>query len=68
MVSITILATLIARPKMKDKTQRIIAQQIEPTRAAPVCIHYDLHVAMVDECRLIFMKAGTAKMICPATC
>ena len=44
----TIIATLVARPEARDELQRILAAQVEPTRAEPGCLNYDFHVDAED--------------------
>ncbi|MDE2385378.1 MAG: antibiotic biosynthesis monooxygenase [Alphaproteobacteria bacterium] len=39
----TIIGTVVAKPDKRDELAKVLAAQVEPTRAEPGCINYDFH-------------------------
>jgi quinol monooxygenase YgiN len=58
---VTVLARISAKAGMADTVKQEILALIEPTRAEPGCINYDLHQSSSDPC--LFMLYENWKSI-----
>ena len=54
--SVTIIATVTARPETCEELATLLAAQVGPTRAEPGCITYDLHVDPADSSTFVFYE------------
>jgi quinol monooxygenase YgiN len=62
MTRCTTVALLTSKPETRDELRRILLAQVEPTRAEPGCISYDLHVDETDGCVFMFYENWRSKL------
>jgi len=55
-MTITIIGTVVGRPETRDELERLLAAQVEPTRAEPGCVNYHFHVDAEDDCTFVFYE------------
>jgi quinol monooxygenase YgiN len=55
----TIIATLTARPEMREELASVLQALVAPTRAEAGCINYDFHVDAADPCVFVFYENWT---------
>ncbi len=58
-MTLTVVATITARPEFRDELASLLLAQIPPTRAEPGCINYDLYVDLNDPCVFVFYENWT---------
>lgn len=56
MAPVTIIGTVVARPEAREELQKLLAAQVEPTRAEPGCLNYDFHADAADPCTFVFYE------------
>jgi quinol monooxygenase YgiN len=56
MAHITIIGTVTATPETREELQRLLYDQVAPTRREPGCLNYDLHVDARDPCVFVFYE------------
>ncbi len=56
MAHVTIIGTVVAKPETREELERLLAAQIEPTRAEPGCLNYDFHADAEDPCTFVFYE------------
>ena len=61
MDSVTIIATVIARPETREELQAILLSQVGPTRGEDGCVTYELHVDPADPCVFVFYETWRAQ-------
>lgn len=54
------VAYLTANPGREEDLARILGEMIEPTRAEPGCVNYDLHRHVDDPARFVFYEGWTS--------
>lgn len=52
----TIIGTVVARPEKREELERILAAQVDPTRAEPGCVDYHFHSDANDPCVFVFYE------------
>ncbi|OON41167.1 drug:proton antiporter [Izhakiella australiensis] len=52
-----IVAKFIARPGKADELQAVLSHCIEPSRAEPGCLHYDLYRSLEDQNTFLFHES-----------
>lgn len=57
----TIIGTVVAKPETREELHRILASQVDPTRAEDGCINYDFHVDPADPCVFLFYENWRSK-------
>jgi quinol monooxygenase YgiN len=57
----TIIGTVVAKPEKRNELLRILAAQVDPTRAEPGCINYDFHCDESDPNTFIFYENFVSK-------
>lgn len=55
-MTVSLIATLTSRPETREELFRLLADQVEPTRAEHGCIDYNLHVDSADPCVFVFYE------------
>ncbi|MBW0368009.1 putative quinol monooxygenase [Ensifer adhaerens] len=55
-MTVSLIATLTARPETQEELFRLLVDQVEPTRAEHGCIDYNLHVDAIDPCVFAFYE------------
>ena len=53
-MTVTVIATVLARPERRDELYRLLVKLVAPTRAEPGCLNYDLLVDAEDPCVFVF--------------
>lgn len=53
-MTVTVIATIKAKPGMESEVEQALRALIEPTRAEPGCINYDLHLLSDDPTVFMF--------------
>jgi quinol monooxygenase YgiN len=56
-MTISLIATLTARPDTREELLRLLVDQVEPTRAEHGCIDYNLHIDAADPCVFVFYES-----------
>jgi len=56
MALVTIIGTVVAKPETREELERLLAAQVEPTRAEPGCLNYDFHADAEDPCTFVFYE------------
>jgi quinol monooxygenase YgiN len=59
--SLTVVATIRAKPGKETELRRELLSLIPTTRKEPGCLNYDLHVATDDPCAFLFHENWTSK-------
>ena len=57
----TIIGTVVANPEKRDELMRILAAQVDPTRAESGCINYDFRCDKSDPNIFIFYENFVSK-------
>ncbi|MBB3318144.1 MULTISPECIES: putative quinol monooxygenase [unclassified Rhizobium] len=55
-MTVSLIATLTARPETRDELLHLLVNQVEPTRSEQGCIDYNLHVDAGDPCVFVFYE------------
>lgn len=55
-MTVSLIATLTARPETREELFRLLVDQVEPTRAEQGCIDYNLHIDAADPCVFVFYE------------
>ncbi|CAK7258083.1 MULTISPECIES: putative quinol monooxygenase [unclassified Shinella] len=55
-MTVTVVATIVARPEMREELYHLLAAQVAPTRAEVGCLNYDFHVDATDPCIFVFYE------------
>ena len=58
---VTVIARCQAKPGREERVRNEILALVEPTRAEPGCINYDLHVSQDDPSRFLLYENWTSK-------
>lgn len=56
MIRCTVVALLTSKPEEREALRAILLAQVEPTRAEPGCLSYELHVDGTDGCVFMFYE------------
>lgn len=56
MAHVTIIGTVVSKPETREELERLLAAQVEPTRAEPGCLNYDFHADAEDPCTFVFYE------------
>jgi quinol monooxygenase YgiN len=57
----TIIGTVVAKPEKREELLRILAAQVDPTRAEAGCINYDFHCDKADPNVFVFYENFVSK-------
>ena len=52
----TIIGTVVAKPEKREELLRILAAQVNPTRAEAGCVNYDFHCDKADPNVFVFYE------------
>lgn len=55
-MTVSLIATLTARPETRAELFRLLADQVGPTRAEAGCMDYNLHVDAENPCVFVFYE------------
>jgi quinol monooxygenase YgiN len=55
-MTVSLIATLTARPETREELFRLLVNQVGPTRAEHGCIDYNLHIDAADPCVFVFYE------------
>ena len=58
---VTVIARCRARPGLEQRVRDEILALVEPTRAEPACINYDLHVSVDDPAQFVLYENWTSR-------
>ena len=57
MATLTVVATLVARPGLEEELGTALRALIEPTRAERGCLHYELHRSEENPATFVFTES-----------
>jgi quinol monooxygenase YgiN len=58
---VTVIARCQAKPGLEERVRSEILALVEPTRAEPGCLNYDLHVAADDPTEFVLYENWTSQ-------